>query len=58
LSRAGASNELLERGAEAGLTLVAAPAGYGKTVAVASWIAGRPAAWVSVEAPDNDPVRL
>ena len=51
---------LLDAGAGASLTLVAAPAGYGKSVAVATWIAGRghAAAWVSADAGDNDPVRL
>lgn len=61
--------ELLERprilrgldGSEATLlTLVAAPAGYGKTTAVRAWCASRaaPVAWVTLDAGDNDPVRL
>jgi LuxR family maltose regulon positive regulatory protein len=51
-------DRLLEAGRETALTLVAAPAGYGKTVAVERWLADRPAAWVTVESADNDPVRL
>ena len=45
---------------EAALTLVVAPAGYGKTIAVRSWCASRDAslAWVTLDAGDNDPVRL
>src|ERR1700683_587365 len=42
------------------LTLVVAPAGYGKTTAVRLWAEGRGAAlaWVTLDALDNDPVRL
>lgn len=42
------------------LTLVAAPAGYGKTTLVAGWLraAGRPSAWLSLEEADNDPARF
>ena len=43
------------------VTLVAAPAGYGKTTLVAQWLNGpsRPAAaWVSLDSGDNDPDRL
>ncbi len=42
------------------LTLVAAPPGYGKSVAVAGWIADRavPVAWVSLDASAGDPARL
>ncbi len=45
---------------DAGLALVAAPAGYGKTTAVRAWCAGLDAAlaWVTFDAGDNDPVRL
>ncbi len=50
----------LDAGEEAALTLVAAPAGYGKTTAVRAWCAGvgAPLAWVTLDAGDNDPVRL
>lgn len=42
------------------LTLVAAPAGYGKTTAVRAWCAAHDAAvaWVTLDPGDNDPVRL
>ena len=51
---------LLDAGGSAALTLVAAPAGYGKTTSVRAWCAGRdaPLAWVTLDAGDNDPVRL
>ncbi len=50
----------LDAGREASLTLVAAPAGYGKTTAVRAWCASLDAApaWVTVDAGDNDPVLL
>lgn len=39
------------------LTLVSAPAGYGKTTTVRMWVeeAGYPVAWVTLEKSDNDP---
>jgi LuxR family maltose regulon positive regulatory protein len=50
----------LDAGEGAALTLVAAPAGYGKTTAVRAWCAERDAAvaWVTLDTGDNDPVRL
>jgi LuxR family maltose regulon positive regulatory protein len=51
-------------GAERGrkLTLVAAPAGWGKTTLLASWEqlhrGARPFAWLSIDSGDNDPVRF
>lgn len=50
----------LDAGEGAALTLVAAPAGYGKTTAVRDWCANRqvPLAWVTLDAGDNDPARL
>ncbi len=50
----------LDAGEEASLTLLAAPPGYGKTTAVRAWCARReaPLAWVTLDAGDNDPVRL
>jgi ATP/maltotriose-dependent transcriptional regulator MalT len=50
----------LDAGRDAALTLVAAPAGYGKTTAVRAWCASLDAyvAWVTLDAGDNDPVRL
>ena len=52
--------QALDAGDDATLTLVAAPAGYGKTTAVRAWCASRDAAlaWVTLDAGDNDPVRL
>jgi LuxR family maltose regulon positive regulatory protein len=40
------------------LTVVCAPAGYGKTTAVNVWLkkSGIPSAWVSIDESDNDPV--
>lgn len=47
---------------DAKLVLVHAPAGYGKTIAVAQWraaeIADRAFAWVLLDPGDNDPARL
>ena len=49
-------------GAERRLTLVCAPAGWGKTVLLAQWHASaeerRPFAWVQLDPNDDDPVRL
>jgi LuxR family maltose regulon positive regulatory protein len=44
-------------GRDASLSLVAAPAGYGKTTAVRAWCASLDAAlaWVTLDADDNDP---
>ncbi|MBU1878492.1 MAG: hypothetical protein KJ734_06035, partial [Chloroflexi bacterium] len=40
-----------------GMTLISAPAGFGKTTLVSQWIpqAGRPVAWLSLDEHDNDP---
>jgi len=54
--------ERLEHGLELGhkLTLVSAPAGFGKTTLVSEWLADcdRPAAWLSLDEGDNDPTRF
>jgi LuxR family maltose regulon positive regulatory protein len=51
--------ERLNEGLAAGrkLTLISAPAGFGKTTLVSEWVAGgqRPVAWLSLEEGDNDP---
>ncbi|GHO71503.1 hypothetical protein KSC_103950 [Ktedonobacter sp. SOSP1-52] len=55
----------LDAATEHKLTLVSAPAGYGKTTLLSAWAASiqgyqaRPAvAWVALDAGDNDPVRF
>src|SRR5262245_58110841 len=42
------------------LVVVSAPAGFGKTTVLAQWLgaSARPAAWVSLDEGDNDPVRF
>jgi LuxR family transcriptional regulator, maltose regulon positive regulatory protein len=52
--------QLIETSADAAVTLVTAPAGYGKTTAVRLWSASTEAAvaWVTFDAGDNDPARL
>ncbi|WP_035940703.1 LuxR C-terminal-related transcriptional regulator [Knoellia aerolata] len=54
-------DERLRRGSEVALTLVSAPAGFGKTTALASWLAGatpsdRVVAWLSLEEHDRRPI--
>ena len=46
----------LEAGTRGKLTLVSAPAGYGKSTLVSGWVARSkvPAAWLSLDASDND----
>jgi LuxR family maltose regulon positive regulatory protein len=41
------------------LTLILAPAGFGKTTLLSAWIAGleRPVAWLSFDESDSDPRR-
>src|SRR6266498_4176094 len=53
--------ERLNRPAGPPIVLVCAGPGYGKTTAIAQWVASRedrPFAWVSVDHHDNDPVVL
>ena len=55
--------ERLERGTASKVTLVSAPAGFGKTTLLADWLASGPAAsadersaaWLSLDRGDNDP---
>ncbi len=50
----------LDNGLDGKLTLLSAPAGFGKTTLVTAWITARslPSAWVSLDEGDNDPVRF
>ena len=52
--------ERLNEGLHRKLTLVSAPAGFGKTTLISEWVAGcqRPAAWLSLDEGDNDPARF
>jgi LuxR family transcriptional regulator, maltose regulon positive regulatory protein len=51
--------ERLRRADEAALTLVSAPAGFGRTTVLTEWLAapaeGRSVAWLSLDQRDNDP---
>lgn len=57
-----ALTERLDEGLRLGrrLTLVSAPAGFGKTTLIGAWVAGseQAAAWVSLDEGDNDPVQF
>jgi LuxR family transcriptional regulator, maltose regulon positive regulatory protein len=50
----------LNDGLQRTLTLISAPAGFGKTTLVSAWVAadGRPVAWLSLDEGDNDPFRF
>lgn len=50
----------LNQGLHGKLTLISAPAGFGKTTLVTEWIAAgeRPSAWLSLDEGDNDPARF
>src|SRR6478672_6311804 len=50
----------MEAGVAGPLTLVSAPAGFGKSTLLAEWIeaGGRRVGWVSLDDGDNDPVRF
>jgi len=52
--------ERLNEGLHRRLTLVPAPAGFGKTTLLGEWVAGceRPAAWLSLDEADSDPTRF
>ena len=49
-------SDRLGQGLDRKLTLVSAPAGFGKTTLVASWLESchRPSAWLSLDGNDND----
>lgn len=48
--------EMLRKGSQGKLTLISAPAGYGKTTLITSWLATQelPVGWFSVDAGDNN----
>jgi LuxR family maltose regulon positive regulatory protein len=52
--------ERLNKGLHRKLTLISAPAGFGKTTLVSEWIVscGQPAAWLSLDESDNDSARF
>ena len=55
--------DLLAEGLKRHLTLLSAPAGFGKTTLLTAWLLSRPeitpsTAWVSLDDRDNDPVRF
>jgi LuxR family transcriptional regulator, maltose regulon positive regulatory protein len=52
--------ERLNKGQHRKLTLISAPAGFGKTTLVSEWLAERirPVAWLSLEQGENDPIRF
>src|SRR5437588_8561983 len=52
--------ERLNEGLHRKLTLISAPAGFGKTTLVSEWVAGieRPTAWLSLDEGENDPARF
>ena len=52
-------DDLADRSRQRALTLVSAPAGFGKTTLVADWFAGGEAtAWLSLDPGDDDPARF
>jgi LuxR family maltose regulon positive regulatory protein len=52
--------EKLNRGLDGKLTLLSAPAGFGKTTLVGEWVGQSelPVAWLSLDKADNDPTRF
>ena len=52
--------ERLDEGQDRKLTLISAPAGFGKSTLVSEWLAKceRPVAWLSLDEGDNDPTRF
>ena len=52
--------ELVNAGLHRKLTLISAPAGFGKTTLLSEWVGvcQRPVAWLSLDEGDNDPARF
>src|SRR2546421_4409141 len=52
--------ERLNEGMHSKLTLISAPAGFGKTTLVSEWVAGieQSSAWLSLDEGENDPTRF
>lgn len=53
-------NELLQPKHSSRITIVRAPAGYGKTTILSQWVSQfqEAVAWLSIDATDNDPIRF
>lgn len=53
-------DQILDRAGTVPLTLVVAPAGWGKSTLVADWLsrAGQPSGWVWLERTEDDPIRF
>src|SRR5436309_6120806 len=51
--------ERLNEGLQRKLSLISAPAGFGKTTLISEWVEGieRPTAWLSLDEGENDPAR-
>ena len=56
----GQFNEGLAAGGTTGVTLISAPAGFGKTTLVSEWVAGcgRPAVWLFPSSSDSQTTRI
>src|SRR6516162_7921125 len=52
--------ERLNEGLHRNLTLISAPAGFGKTTLVSEWVtfSKRPTSWLSLDEGENDPARF
>lgn len=52
--------EQLNQGSQDKLTLISAPAGFGKTTLLSQWLVNcdRPTTWLSLDEKDNDPTRF
>ena len=48
----------LENGRSRKLTIVSAPAGFGKTTLITRWIQQKTAVWLALDGEDNDPARF